>query len=207
MASLATLRSDLRQMIAEEDSANSNFTDTQLDGYLNKAVLFLGVRMEWPLQTSTAVGVADQALYSLPSDFISLADAYYDNQPLDVLDRTDLKAINGNWQDASSGTPTAIYRADNAVVGLYPAPNSTAAGNLLQIQYIQVPATLSTDADIPDLHTAFQMCVPFYAAFMCESKLGNDKKADINMKLFEFHRTSLESKVQQFSPDLMRFRW
>lgn len=207
MSSLATLRIALRRAIAEETAANSNFTDTELDSYLNQATTFLGVRMEWALQTSTATGVEDQALYSLPSDFISLVDAYYNNQSLIVLDRTDLKAINSAWQDAESGTPTYIYRADNAVVGLFPSPDAAAAGDSLQIQYMQVPATLSEDADIPDIHSAFQMCLPFYAAFMCQSKLGNDKKADINLKLFDFHRAALASKVQQFSPDLMRFRW
>lgn len=207
MSSLATLRTATRRAISEEVAANSNFTDTELDSYLNQATLFLGVEMEWPLQTSTAVGVEDQALYSLPADFVSLTDAYYNNQSLLVLDRTDLKAVNSNWQDADSGTPTCIYRADNAVIGLYPPPDAAAAGDTLQIQYIQVPATLSADGDIPDIHVAFQMCLPFYAAFLCEAKQGNDKKSEINLKLFEMHRKALMSKVQDFSPDLRRFRW
>lgn len=207
MSSLSSLRTSLRRAISEEDSNNSNFTNTELDSYLNQATLFLGVEMEWPLQTSTAVGVLDQALYSLPDDFVSLVDAYYDDEHLTVLERADLTALNSSWQDATSGTPGSIYKADNAVIGLYPPPDSANAGLTLQIQYIQVPATLSADADIPDLHVAFQMCLPFYAAFLCESKVGNDKKAALQYQRFDLHRKSLMSKIQRFSPDSYRFRW
>lgn len=207
MSSLSTLRTSVRRLINEEDSSDSHFTDDEINDYLNQATMFLGTQMEWPLQTSIASSVQDQALYSLPSDFISLVDVYFDNGKLDVLEREDLSAINPRWQDSDSGTPQYIYKADNAVIGLYPPPNSANSNLNIQIQYIQVPATLSGDSDVPDIHTAFQMCLPFYAAFLCETKLGNDKKAQTDLTYYESHKKALMSKLQRFSDDLYRFRW
>lgn len=207
MSSLADLRTSTRRLLGEEDTSNTHFDDNELNDYLNQATGFLGVQMEWSLQTSIATAVIGQALYALPDDFVSLLDAYFDNGKLIVLEREDLNSINSRWQDASSGTPKIIYKADNAVVGLYPPPDSLNDGLELQVQYIKVPATLSEDVDVPDVHMAFQVCLPFYAAYLGESKLGNDKKATLHMQSYDLHRKALMSKVQSFSDDLLRFRW
>lgn len=207
MSALSTLRTSVRRLINEEDSDDSHFTNDEINDYLNQATMFLGTQMEWPLQTSIASSVEDQALYSLPDDFISLVDVYFDNTKLDVLEREDLSAINPNWQDSASEKPRVVYKADNAVIGLYPAPNADNSNLNIQIQYIQVPATLSGDSSVPDLHTAFHMCLPFYAAFLCETKIGNDKKAQTDLQYYETHKKALMSKLQRFSDDLYRFRW
>lgn len=207
MASLSTLRERTRRWIDEEETGNTHYSDSEIDGYLNEATLFLGTSMEWPLQTSTTPTVADQALYGLPTDFISLVEIYVDNKKMTIVDRSDLHALNSAWQEVDSSFPTHAYKADNATFGLWPAPDSDHADLDIQIQYINVPATLSADADVPDLHEAFQLCLPYYAAFKCEGKIGNDKKADYNFKIFETHRKALMSKIQNFSDDLKRFRW
>jgi hypothetical protein len=207
MSSLAELRTQTRELIDEDEAANSNFTDAQIDGYLNRAVKFLGTQMEWAEQIITTPAVADSALYELPDNFISLVDVYFDNNPLLVVERLDLKSIAPDWQNAPSSTPQYAYRADVKLLGLYPAPDANQADKLIQVQYIKIPATLSADGDIPDLHSSFQLCLPFYAAFLCEGKLGNDKKSQLNLSYYEQHRKALMSKVQSFSPELMRFRW
>ena len=68
-------------------------------------------------------------------------------------------------------------------------------------------ATLAQDTDVPDIHTAFQMCLPFYAAYLCDYKLGNDKKSEIHLQAFKRHMDALKGKLQKFSDDLLRFRW
>lgn len=205
--SLELLRTFTRRYINEEDSSNSHFTDDELNDYLNQAVIFLGTQMEWPVQIETTAAVQDQALYQLPSDFVSLVDAYFDNSKLRILDRADMGGVSTVWQQDPSSTPKVLYRASQSVFGLYPPPDSTQSGKLVQIQYIQMPATLSQDADIPDLHDAFHICLPFYAAFICDYKLGNDKKSELHLQRYEQHRKALMSKVQNFSDDIKRFRW
>lgn len=207
MSSLATLRTTVRRYINESDSSNSHFTDSELDDYLNQAVTFLGTQMEWSTQVDAAVAVQDQSLYQLPDDFISLIDVYFDNQKLVILERADLGQISPVWQDDPSSTPKIAYKAAVSTIGLYPAPDSTQAGKTIQIQYLQIPATLSTDTDVPGIHTALQMCLPFYAAFLCDYKLGNEKRADGHLMKYDQHRKALMSKVQKFSDDTLRFRW
>lgn len=207
MAALSTLRTTTRRLINEEDSTNSHFTDSEINDYLNQAVTFLGTMMEWSEQVAIATAVQDQALYTLPVNFIALTDAYFDNTRLTILEREDIGGVSPTWQNDPSSTPRAIYKADNAVMGLYPAPDATQAGKTIQIQYIQIPDTLSQDTDVPDLHTAFQMCLPFYAAYLCDYKLGNTKMSDNHLSNFERHRKALMSKVQKFGDDILRFRW
>jgi len=207
MSSLATLRTAVRRYILEEDNTNTHFTDSELNDYLNQAVTFLGTQMEWPEQVDSATASANQSLYTLPDDFIALVDCYFDSQKLQILERADLGQISPSWQQDPASIPKIAYRYDRNVVGLYPTPDSTQDGKTIQIQYIHLPASLSQDTDIPDLHTAFQMCLPFYAAFLCDYKLGNDKKADIHLQRYDQHRKALMSKLQRYSDDLLRFRW
>lgn len=207
MTALITLRATTRRYINEEDSDNSHFTDDEINDYLNQGVMFLGTQMEWPIETATATAVLDQALYTLPDKFISLTQVFFDNVPMTILDRADLIGIRTDWQNAASAKPYIAYKADNSVVGIYPAPDSDNAGLTLQVQTIVFPDTLSQDTDVPDLHDAFQMCLPFYAAFLCDHKMGNDKKSDLHLQRYDQHRKALMSKVQRFSDDLLRFRW
>lgn len=207
MSSLSTLRTTTRRFINETDSANSTVEDDEIDDYLNQALTYLGTRLEWSEQTSESSAVTDQAVYELPDNFIAIKDAYFNNVKIKVLERADLAFLNPNWQDDPSGLPQYAYKADVNVVGLYPAPSSDHNGESLQVQYIKIPEDLSDDADVPDVHAAMQICLPFYAAFLCDYKLGNDKKAEFHMKMFEAHFQTLKSKVQKYADELLRFRW
>lgn len=207
MSSVATLRTATRRLINEEIAARSHFTDPELLDYLNQAVTFLGTMMEWSEQTSQAIAVVGQTLYQLPDNFISLVDVYFDDKKLQILERADLAVNSPVWQSDPNGIPTIAYKADVNVIGLYRTPDTSQDGKIIQIQYIQIPDTLSSDADVPDLHTSFQMCLPFYAAYLCDYKLGNDKKADMHLRGFDNHRKALMSKVQKYSDDLLRMRW
>lgn len=207
MATRVSLTTAVRRFIDETDSTNSHFSDSQIYDFLNQAIRFLGTELEWPIQTAEATSVEDQAVYTLPSDFISLLDVYFDDSHLLVIERSDLPAIQNNWQVAPSSLPRYAYKSDNAKIGLWPPPDSSNSSKTIQIQYLKVPPDLSDDTTAPDLHTAFQDCLPFYAAFLCEHQLGNSKRADYNLSLFDSHKKRLVSKVQRFSDDNMRLRW
>lgn len=202
-----SMTTTVRRYINETDPMNSHFEEDEIYDYLNQGIRFLGTEMEWPMQTAEATSVADQAVYSLPEDFISLTDLYFDNKDLPIIERQDLSAKRLDWQDADSGTPRYAYKADNAKIGLWPPPDSDNEGLTLQIQYVKVPADLSDDTTSPDLHVAFQDCLPFYAAFLCEVKMGNTKRSDYMISLYESHKKKLMSKLQRFADDDLRFRW
>lgn len=204
-----TLTEGVRRLIDEEDSSNSHFTDSEIYDYLNQAIRYLGVDLEWPLQLAEAVPVAEQAVYTLPEDFVSLSEVFFDNRSLTIMARTDLSALRQDWQNAPSGLPQYAYKSDNRKFGLFPKPSAEyiADSERIQIQYIKIPADLETDTATPDLHKAFQDCLPFYAAFLCEHKLGNSKRADLNLGFYEAHKKRLTARVQKFSDDTMRFKW
>lgn len=212
MASLATLRTAVRRYINELDNTNSNFIDSELTDYLNQATLFLGTQMEWPIQTDTATANIGQSLYQLPSDFIELLDIYWNQTKIPLLDRADMGGVSPSWQQDPAGTPRIAYRFDQQTIGLYNTPDANqqlfgVPSYQLQVQYIAMPPTLVNDSDVPDIQNAYQMCLPFYAAFICEHRLGNDKKADTNLQRYDQHRKALMARVQKFSDDLLRFRW
>src|SRR5437879_1666918 len=128
-----------------------------------------------------ATAVANQGLYQLPSDFVALVDVYFNSlNPvhLVILERADLGQITPSWQADPASSPRIAYRFNRNTIGLYPVPDAKQTDYTLQIEYIHLPATLASDTDVPDLHSAFQMCLPFYAAFLCDYKLGNDKKSE-----------------------------
>lgn len=202
-----SLTTTTRRYINETDSDNSHFTDSEIYDYLNQAIRFLGTEMEWPFQTAEATSIESQAVYTLPEDFISLVDLYFDNKDLPIIERADLSMLRNDWQNTEASTPLYAYKSDNAKIGLYPKPDATNASKVIQIQYIKVPADLETDSSNPDLHVAFQDCLPFYASFLCELKMGNVKRSDYMISLYEGHKKKLMSKVQRFSDDELRFRW
>jgi hypothetical protein len=202
-----TLTTAARILIDERDAANSHFTDLELYGFANQAIRYLGADMEWPFQTAQTTSVVDQAVYTLPEDFIALADFFFDNEDIPIIERADLSAFDKNWQIATSGRPRYAYKSDNAKIGLWPKPSTENAGKVIQIQYIKLPADLSTDGQVPDLHTAFQDCIPFYVAFLCEHAMGNSKRAELNLGLYDSHKKTLRSKLQRFSDDTLAFRW
>lgn len=209
MALRPALLTQTRALIDETDSDNSHFTDAQIYLDINQAIRNLGADLEWPLQSAQATAIADQAVYALPEDFISLSDVFFNNRQLIVLERADLGHIRSDWQNAEAGTPTYAYKSDNQKFGLYPKPSTeeTSDSEVIQIQYIKIPADLEDDNTLPDLHIAFHDCLPFYAAFLLEHKMGNDKRSQTNFSIYETHKKRLTSKLQRFSDDLMRFRW
>lgn len=207
MGTRLTFTTSTRRLIDERESDNSHFEDTEIYDYVNQAIRLLGAELKWPLQTAEATSVEDQAVYTLPEDFISLTDVYFDNRNLAIIERADLPSICNTWQDSTASNPLYAYKSDNAKFGLYFKPDATNAGLTIQIQYIKLPPDLSTDVAVPDLHTAFQDCIPFYAAMLCEHSMGNDKRAQLNLSLYETHKKKLESKLSIFSDESHRFRW
>lgn len=207
MGTRLTLTSRVREYIDETDSDNSHFTDVQIYSFLNQAIRFLGTDLEWPLQTAEATSAEDQAVYTLPENFISLIDVYFDNFPLTIIERVDLIALDLQWQNAESSTPHYAYKSDNAKFGLWPKPNADQADKTIQIQYIKLPADLAADVDVPDLHTALQDCLPWYAAYICEKSMGNSKRSQELLGDYQFHKNTLKSKVEEFSGRTKRFVW
>lgn len=207
MASLATLRVDTRRLLDETDSSNSNFQDTELTDYLNKALRKVATELEWPIARATATSVSGQAHYALPSNFLLLLDVFFDGKKLDFKDLQDMPAHDSNYLSASPDLPKLAYHADNDQIGLYPAPSIAYAAKSIYIDYIKFATDLSADADVPDLLTVVADLLPYWAANLANLRAGNLKTADYFRGLYASEMKILKPKVVKFSEELLGLRW
>jgi hypothetical protein len=204
---LGTLETSVRRLIQEEDTSNSSFTSSEIADYLNEGIRRLATSLEWQLAVFTASTVTDQTSYQLPAHVVSLIDVFIDSKPLSVLDRKDLISINQDWLTATSDEPRYAYRASRDTLGLYPKPSSTWNAKELRIQAVKLPDTLVDSSDAPNLHISFQDLLPYYAAFRCELKAGNNSRAADFLKLFQNGTKEIQAQLDRFSDAALGFQF
>lgn len=203
----SSLETAARRLIQEEDSTNSNYTSPEILDYLNEGIRRLAAALGWPLAVFTATSIEDQSTYSIPAHIICIVDFYFDNEPLTIVDRTDLPSVDKSWLTAASGRPRWVYRADRDKFGLYQKPNEDNSGKEMRIQAVKLSDTLVDSTDLPDLHVAFHDCVPYYAAFKCELKGGNNQRAADFLKIFKDYRDELKGTLEKTSEQMMAFHF
>lgn len=203
---LSTLETSVRRLIQEEDTSNTNFTSAEITDYLNEGIRRLATSLEWQLGVFTASTVQDQSVYSLPAHVVSIIDVYMDSKPLQIFDRTDLVRFNQGWLTEEASEPRYAYRADRNLLGLFPKPSSTWSSKELRIQVVKLPDTLVNGADTPDLHITFQDLLPFYAAFRCEMKGGNNARAADFLKLYQNGIKEVQGQLEKFADSSLRFQ-
>lgn len=202
-----SLETATRRLIFEEVPANSNYTSAEILDYINEGVRRLSTYLGWQLAIFTATSVEGQGTYTIPGHIICLLDFYYDNRPLVIVDRTDLPSIEQNWLSAANGRPRYAYRADRDKFGLYQKPDSTNAGKEMRCQAVKLPNTLVDSTDLADIHIAFHDCIPYYAAFKCEIKAGNNQRAADFLKIFKDYRDEIKDVLEETAQDLMAFHF
>lgn len=184
MATLLQVRTQIRLLINQTDSASSDFTDSELNGFVNEGVRLVAALVKWPRDRVEVTVQLDTPAYPLPSDTILLLDAYFgdvntqdDKKPLRVLSESQLKEFRPNWLDEttnSQGRPDIICLIDRKTVIINPRPDSSQAGKKLEIVYVYYPATLSADGDVPDLPIVYHDLIAQYGQHKCYmSKLNN----------------------------------
>ena len=141
--------------------------------------------------------------YSLPSDFILPLRVTVDHVPIVERPFVFLDEKAGNWITEPSGTPREYYiRVDSSVVtgvskesiGVHPVSSYTIT---LVAQYLQQPADLSADADIPfsgnlrlyPLHQA----LAYYAAYRGYLVIGMLEEAAIYYRDYDLTVQYLEA--------------
>lgn len=204
---VSTLETAVRRLIQEEDTTNSNFATAEIYDYLNEGCRRLATRLEWQLAVFTAQTVAEQSTYSIPDHTIELVDIYLNSKPLVLVDRADLPNLNSDWLSQASGEPKFAYRADRNRIGLYPKPSSTYASLELRMQGVKLPDTMVSATDTADVHISLQDCLPYFAAFKCELKGGNNQRAADFLKLFNNFITETQAQLDKFADSLMAFHF
>lgn len=223
MATRGTIRTQCRVEISQTDSANSDYSDSELNSLIDEAVTFAATLVEYPREYKEITPVDGTADYDITSsaltyNTIKVLSAYFgdssisgDMRPLEVLTEQKLKAIDPAWLDRSSdskGDPLYLIQKTKSTVTLHPRPDSTAAasGKKLVLNRVYSPASISSDSTSPDLPVAYHDLLKFYVSYLCYSgKLRNSDLAAKKLKIFTEQIGVLKPVVDREMEEALRF--
>ena len=184
MASLQQIRNQTRILINQP--SGGDFTDSELNGFINEGVRFLATVINWPRDRVETQAEENTGAITLPKDTIMLLLAYFGNEnesgdklPLFILSEEQLAELEPNWTDnttSSQGRPRYMVMIDKRTVVVYPRPNASesAVGKKIEIVYSYYPSTMTADGNEPDIPLVYHDFAGQYAASKCYmSKLNN----------------------------------
>lgn len=223
MGTRATIRSQCRAEISQTNSANSDYTDTELNGLIDEAVTFAATLVEWPREFKEITPVDGTADYDITStaltyDTLKIRTAYFgdrsiagDISPLSVLTEEGLRTIDPNWLDQSSGskgTPRYLIQKSKTTITIHPRPDSdaSASGKKLILNRVYYPGAMSSDSSTPDLPVPYHDLLKFYVSYLCYSgKLRDTKIASEKLKKFTEQVALLKPIVDKETEEGFRF--
>jgi len=179
MSTLSQIRGLIRTYISQSDTSNTDFTDSDLNGFANEGQRFLGALVKKPIDHVEIQVEQDVPAYTLPVDAILINTAYFgdanktgDVLPLTVVTEEGLKEVVPNWLDETTKTqnrPTRIILLDMRTVLINPRPNAaeSASGKLLMISYVFQPSNMTNDSDTPTLPVVYHDLIAKYGAHLC----------------------------------------
>lgn len=187
MATLAETRTLVRQAISQTDATMSDFTDAELNGFIDQGVRSLGAMVKKPIKRSSfqvAVDTGSYAIATYVSDLIIPTKAYFgdtsivgDVRPLRIIPEEELAELSPTWLDAttsSRGRPNYLIR-DGANLLIIPRPNAdeSATGKKVYVSYVYQPVASTESAQL-DLPIVYHDLVKDYAVHLCYmGKLAN----------------------------------
>jgi hypothetical protein len=195
MSTLQQIRNLSRIYISQTDENNSDFTNNELNGFVNESVRFLAALVKKPTDIVSWQAEEGKPAYILPDDFILMRTAYFGDTSLagdttSLFQTTEeaLKEENPGWMEettSSRGKPRKIILLNRTTILVYPTPNAanSASGKKIHVNYVYAPAILGNDSDEPDLPIVYHDLVSKYTAHMCfMSKLN---KPDLGTALLD----------------------
>ena len=187
-------------------SANSTVTTTQVQRDLNTArdlvlnrLLVLG--QNYYLRIAKANTVANQSLYSLPTDFRKFArlEIGFENATDRVkVDQIDLVELGDPSVDVYS-TADPKYTIIGNMFELRPTPTTSLTDGLYMI-YVENPADMTDDDDTSGLPLDYDNLLTLYASAKGKYTLGlpqegNNMMAQFNMGLDEMENNIIERNI------------
>lgn len=217
MANLGQLRQRVYNLLREDTTAH--FQDqTVINGYVNEAMEFAAVFIEYPRDLVSVVTELNVGSYSNPTDNLLIRTVYFgdpntagDIRPVKFVTEETLREIYPSWLDNTSDSqadrPQYAIQLDRNTVNIFPRPNSVAAGKKLWLNYNYVPAALVNDSDIPDLPLPYHTLLPIYAVHLCYIALQQVNTAETLFKDFMGKVQQLKSAVSKESKENLSFSW
>jgi hypothetical protein len=167
-----SLRTRASQFAA--DNRQTRYTPTQYNAALNDSNVQFAMDAKCVFKTTTFTTVADQATYSLPTDFLVDRFLTHKGIKLEPKDRSWFLFYNrGSDTLDDKGTPR-FYIVDpeetRKTFRLVPIPQADDAGANLDLDYLQIPAEMTSDTDEPLNGTAlliqYHLAIAQHAAYL-----------------------------------------
>jgi len=131
-----------------EDPDQNRFTAAQYNNSLDLASQQFAIDTRSIIKTANIVLVNGQAEYSVPSDFLVCIMVRVLGLKLQPVSKYELSFQSGiDWTTLPSATPTAYYMDEpNDKIGLVPSPDGGSAGTNLILDYVGIPAAITSDS-------------------------------------------------------------
>lgn len=210
---LSEIRGEARLMIGQPDSDNSQFTNTQLNAWVNEAyrltVVDLGVV---PISESS---YTLQTTITLDTDTISVDIAKIYIRPtnewreLEIIALDDLLRLDPDWENAETGEPRYFVRMNQGTARLYPPPNAANASQASSIKTygLELPTALSSDSDTTATPHNLDDILAHYVAYRCFQRLGDMDRAVSELTLFRGQLKAYRNISTQFSRKRRKWRF
>ncbi len=146
---LADIITEVRQELQETSAVF--WTDSEITGYANDAVLLMQQLTEWLEDTANIIMVANQQEYSFPSNQLVMRRITWDRNFLPQTNYFELDRDNPSWRTATHNDPIRHYESNWDKLDSYPIPSRdgttwTFDSELGVLIAIYDGASVSTDA-------------------------------------------------------------
>lgn len=174
----STLITDIREIIDQPDSANSDFTDAQLLRYINQELAWLGSKVNILRRSQIFTGPGDaNDEFPMPTDVGSIISVERNGIPLDRLgfeqrlDTTYPDTLRNYRLWGRSG-----YWISGGRIGFNPALASSS--ETATLYYAPLLTALVDTTDVPEFPAYFEDAVRYGVAKRCYQKLSDFQSAD-----------------------------
>lgn len=195
MATRSVIRLQCRLEIDQTDSANSDYSDDQLNDAIDQTIKYVSSLVSYPREFVEITPVAGTSEYdisatALTKDTLNIRLAYYGDKTIAndvyrmmVTTEEKLSSMFPSWLSTNSesfGRPIWLFMKTFTTIAIFPTPDTTnaASGKKIILNRTYSPAALTSDSDSPNLPVPYHDLIKFWVAFLCYSgKLKNQEMA------------------------------
>lgn len=212
---LSNIRDDVRQIIGQPEASNSNFTNAQLNSWINEAYRNVQTSLESiPITersytTSSSISLNDNTVSIDTVKWLKNDGTNTEWIELEVIDIDTLARIDPDWENATVGTPKYAVRFGRATVKPYPPPDSDNDGqaNGFKTYGLELATDLSSDSDTTNLPRNLDDILAHWAAYRCFERLGDGQRAGTEITIYRSVLKSQKKISTQFSRKRGRWIW
>lgn len=173
-------REDLRTNVLNTlgESGTGFVTSSEVNAWLNRGQEIASERGLTIQEEATALTVADQADYELPSDLLLINSVFVTDDDDDVDEAHAISIADYRKLVAAETTlknVSAVYAHWQDGIYIYPEP--TVSGKTIRVYYLKKSTTMSQDAHTPDFQATFHSALEDYALYRAYLKYKNPQMA------------------------------